>query len=455
MSWASDRISRAADKSRFMQFVQTVSSRALGLAVATALMLLVFVAANTFVGKRLERSILLVDTIDDFEAALGFGGMIHAFKNAVLRPDETDYLERARIEAARAAELVDALTIQVARLPEPVALTETRAMVALYASNLDRVEEMNAAGIDTRAIDRAVRVDDTPALREREALRRIAEANLAFWRRALDLLLFAEIATFSVVAGGAVIAVARQRHIAAAQNATRWALERETEVNADLQAFAYAASHDLKSPLSTAVMLLDEVVRSDAEDALSEDQSQLLGHAARTLKRAQRQVADIMTLASVLRGDPSVAATVDPTDLNAVFENVRDDLHGELAAAGAVLEVGPLPHLRGYSWRRSGRCVRTLSRMPSSTARRMSRPSSMSGANVTRRRVSFGSASLTTGLGSPPNIRPAFSRRSNAFTGMTRSKVRALGCRYAAALCGTSMGRCRLPPHWGREARSR
>ncbi len=101
--------------------------------------------------------------LGEIRAALGYGGLIHDFKNYVLRKDA----ERAgRIEAVGGAAL--AALDRYAAFPlspeEARALESIRRVVELYLAHAGQVSAMAADGASAAAIDAAVKIDDRPAL---------------------------------------------------------------------------------------------------------------------------------------------------------------------------------------------------------------------------------------------------------------------------------------------------
>ena len=97
--------------------------------------------------------------------ALGYGGMIHDFKNFVLRRD------RLRSSTIRIHEELREVTVAITAYralgvneTEARALADVEETVGRYASAVDVAEKMARAGATSREIDRAVRIDDGPAL---------------------------------------------------------------------------------------------------------------------------------------------------------------------------------------------------------------------------------------------------------------------------------------------------
>jgi methyl-accepting chemotaxis protein len=123
------------------------------------------------------------DLVSDLRQALGYGGMIHQFKNLVLRR-ETQRVEvvRAKAKAAARALEVDA--------DEAQSLQLIGAAIGSYASATDVAERMINAGNTTAEIDQVVKIDDGPALAAFAELddyvRAMRQASAASVRATLD-----------------------------------------------------------------------------------------------------------------------------------------------------------------------------------------------------------------------------------------------------------------------------
>lgn len=100
--------------------------------------------------------------INALRAAIGYGGMIHNFKNYVLRGDETRALmAESQINEARRA--LTAYARDSTNLEEQAALVDLRAMLDAYGEAIKVATAMREKGESAATIDKRVRVDDQPA----------------------------------------------------------------------------------------------------------------------------------------------------------------------------------------------------------------------------------------------------------------------------------------------------
>lgn len=113
-----------------------------------------------------ENAARAIDTTERLEREIGYGGLIHNFKNYVLRPTESQYYE----DAIQNAETAFGLILELEQIDQgPIQgrpLPETRRMVAEYSDQLQIVHEMASNNASAREIDDAVRFDDAPTLNE-------------------------------------------------------------------------------------------------------------------------------------------------------------------------------------------------------------------------------------------------------------------------------------------------
>ena len=105
----------------------------------------------------------------DMKTALGYGGMIHQFKNYVLRRTP-ERAQKTHAGIARFKETVAAYRRLGINSREDVALTAVSEVVGEYEANLKMVEKLVAQGKTTNEIDAVVKVDDGPALQGLRAL---------------------------------------------------------------------------------------------------------------------------------------------------------------------------------------------------------------------------------------------------------------------------------------------
>ncbi|MCE7040039.1 ATP-binding protein [Dyadobacter sp. CY312] len=108
--------------------------------------------------------------------------------------------------------------------------------------------------------------------------------------------------------------------------------------NADLEQFAYVASHDLQEPLRK-IASFGERLGIKAGENLNEEQSLYLDRILNATRRMQEMVKNLLEF-SKIAGTPRVFAV---TDLNAILQNSLGDLELVILKKQAVIEFGNLP----------------------------------------------------------------------------------------------------------------
>lgn len=108
---------------------------------------------------------------------------------------------------------------------------------------------------------------------------------------------------------------------------------------------AYAAAHDLNSPLRKIVSFGD-LLKARVRGKLDEVELDYLERMLNAPAEAAKIVADLLTLSRVVHE----TLPVEEVDLDAVFAGVRSELAAEIAASGARIEAGRLLVLNGHSF---------------------------------------------------------------------------------------------------------
>jgi PAS domain S-box-containing protein len=101
--------------------------------------------------------------ISDLRELLGYGGIIHNFKNYVLR-QETSYLAQTEAQIAEFDDVVARFRALTLNDDESRALGEIEQTIGAYATNLALAFQAAASGATPGETDSIVRVDDQPAI---------------------------------------------------------------------------------------------------------------------------------------------------------------------------------------------------------------------------------------------------------------------------------------------------
>jgi PAS domain S-box-containing protein len=110
--------------------------------------------------------------------------------------------------------------------------------------------------------------------------------------------------------------------------------------NAELQQFAYVASHDLREPLRAVAGCL-QILGERAQAKLDSGDHELMNHAVEGAYRMQQLIDDLLAYSRV----GTQAGTLRPVNMNQVMKAVLANLASLIAESKAVVEHPPLPEI--------------------------------------------------------------------------------------------------------------
>ncbi|MEI6948691.1 PAS domain S-box protein [Paraflavisolibacter sp. H34] len=124
-------------------------------------------------------------------------------------------------------------------------------------------------------------------------------------------------------------------------------LQRKTQElersNADLEDFAYAASHDMKEPIRK-ILIFSDRLKGRLESRLDEEDLRLFGRMETAAHRMRLLIEDLLAYSHVSRE----AGYLEEVDLNRKVHVVLDDLELEIQDRHARVRVGPMPVIKGH-----------------------------------------------------------------------------------------------------------
>ncbi len=131
--------------------------------------------------------------------------------------------------------------------------------------------------------------------------------------------------------------ITERRRAEAQLNATLAELKRS---NAELENFAYVASHDLQEPLRMVTSYL-QLLEMHYEDQLDSDAHEFIGYAVDGAQRMRQLINDLLEYSRV----STRAAPFAPTDCELILSYVLHDLQESIEECGATITHDPLPTL--------------------------------------------------------------------------------------------------------------
>ncbi|MDB3936381.1 HAMP domain-containing histidine kinase, partial [Granulosicoccus sp.] len=280
------------------------------------------------------------ESATELERSIGYGGLIHHFKNYVLRPDEEHYRTSAFADAARAQVFLSDLQKIAASLDvESAALTETFAMVGGYTERLNQVMELRANGHTSRYIDEKVRFDNELVLEEvGELIVRLSSAisdeMAQVYRRGMIFSILGTLGTAMVGVLLTIIIVRRQQRYANAITVIAKRLKNSneslTKANTSLNQFAGIASHELKTPIR-AISIYIHMIADDIEDA--EVVSQHIDGVRNSIEEVTQIVDSLLEFTKSGFSPPQLAEL----DVVTLFDQIEKGLELEIDSDSAEL----------------------------------------------------------------------------------------------------------------------
>jgi light-regulated signal transduction histidine kinase (bacteriophytochrome) len=108
--------------------------------------------------------------------------------------------------------------------------------------------------------------------------------------------------------------------------------------NADLEQFAYVASHDLQEPLRK-IVSFGERLDVKSRDILNEEQALYLDRILNSTRRMQMMIENLLEFSRVARAKDDFVQT----DLNVILRNTVSDLELLIQKKDAIVTIEPLP----------------------------------------------------------------------------------------------------------------
>jgi len=112
--------------------------------------------------------------------------------------------------------------------------------------------------------------------------------------------------------------------------------------NANLEEFAYAASHDMKEPIRK-IHFFAERLKGRLEHKMEEEDRRYFERLEAGAKRMNALIDDLLLYSHVNRG----MASVETVNLNQMLSFVLDDLELQIDEKKAMVEIGALPTIQG------------------------------------------------------------------------------------------------------------
>jgi PAS domain S-box-containing protein len=135
-----------------------------------------------------------------------------------------------------------------------------------------------------------------------------------------------------------------ENEILRAKAAAEEARRAQDEAYADLEAFAYSVSHDLRSPLAT-IRIFAEYLLKDYGDKFDARSLEAIRYIIESASEMSKMTEDILTYSRTSASD----LELEPVALEDVLSRAADQLRAEFSGGDLQLEIlKPLPSVRGH-----------------------------------------------------------------------------------------------------------
>jgi signal transduction histidine kinase len=111
--------------------------------------------------------------------------------------------------------------------------------------------------------------------------------------------------------------------------------------NADLEKFAYVASHDLQEPLRK-MIVFNQMLEQRNRNVFDDKSRELIQKSIRSSNRMQHLITDVLSLAKITQD-----ITLQAVDLNQVVAQALEDLDSRIIEKQAIIKVDALPQVKG------------------------------------------------------------------------------------------------------------
>ena len=118
------------------------------------------------------------------------------------------------------------------------------------------------------------------------------------------------------------------------------------QANRELEEFGFVASHDLQEPLRT-VNLYTQLLTRDLEPHLTDSTRSFAAQVHTGVKRIEQLLKDVLNFSQVIHVGNESRTVLKSADLNVSFTQALSILQNRIDAEQAVVEVEPLPVVRG------------------------------------------------------------------------------------------------------------
>ena len=114
--------------------------------------------------------------------------------------------------------------------------------------------------------------------------------------------------------------------------------------NADLEQFAYSASHDLKEPLRI-VALYSQILKRKYSGQLDESADEYIVYVFRAARQMEQLITDLLAYTQTAQ---ALSTVETPTNVHLILERVLSTLEPQIRSQRCIVASDPLPDVRAH-----------------------------------------------------------------------------------------------------------
>lgn len=324
----------------------------------------------------IQKRITIYEYITEFKYQIGYVGLIHNFKNAILRPEETHYQKDALENYRMATIQLDKFEEQGALILGKLKMQATRGMLTAYKERLILIPDLIDKNMSVSEIDNHLRYDDESPHIEIGAIHKQLSALLG---SQLSDLRYSKLKLFLIVIVALLLTIrvmiqlffkeqqqalnqstalnvkmekneidmARSQDILLSvmqdvEKEKRQATtlnEQLTNKNKEMEQFVYTISHDLKSPLVT-IAAFSQKLKLELADKLTEKQTYRLSRIIQNVDNMEMLLTDLLDLSRIVQQ----TITISDIKVKIVVEQQCVALEEAIREASATINIAEKLH---------------------------------------------------------------------------------------------------------------
>jgi signal transduction histidine kinase len=307
----------------------------------------------------------------ELQNQIGYAGLIHNFKNAILRPGELNYRNNAFENYRIANILLNEFELQGALILGELKMQETRDMLSAYNAHLLLLPELINKEMSTHELDRYLRYDDEPShieitLAYNKISLTLESLMTDLVDRSLKLSLIFLIALLITLATivrfffkeqqeklnkstilnnemetqkiemtrsqSALVSI--MKDLKKEKRQANMLNEKLSNKNKEMEQFIYTVSHDLKSPLVT-ISAFTQKLKSELTATLTEKQSYRLTRIIQNVKNMEDLLTDLLDLSRIVQQK----ITISQINVKTVIEEQCTILEESINESNATINI--------------------------------------------------------------------------------------------------------------------